>query len=144
MLQKCEEAAMNRRVLFPLVAGVVGLLAISPAFAAGKPPAGAGKGNSTPTTAAPGNGSAPSGGQGQNPGQGGGGSSGAPGSSTNCAPPQTDQGPAPQAGQPPQNHAAGDAGSVDVERLSATELRVAKATPNDGWQEQVTAPSGPR
>jgi hypothetical protein len=47
-------------------------------------------------------------------------------------------------GEAAQNHAAGDAGSVDVERLSATELRVAKANPNSGWTEQVTAPSGPR
>jgi hypothetical protein len=159
---------MHRRFLFPLAAGIVGLVAISPAFAAGASPtkAGkspskatstsaapdsgsssngadtapttAGKGNSTPTTAAPGNGSAPGG------GQGGGGSGGAPGSSSNCAAPQTDQGPAPQVGEAPQNHGAGDAGNVDVERLSPTELRVAKATPNDGWQQQVTAPSGPR
>jgi hypothetical protein len=47
-------------------------------------------------------------------------------------------------GEAPQNHAAGDAGNVDVERLSATELRIAKATANDGWMQQVTAPSGPR
>src|SRR5437763_6448486 len=175
---------MHRRFLFLLAAGIVGLVAISPACAAGTSPAKpgkspskatstsaapdsgsasngadtapttAGKGNSTTTTAAPGNGSAPGGGQGQGPepgqgqgpepGQGGGGSAGAPGSSSNCAPPQTDQGPAPQVGEAPQNHAAGDAGNVDVERLSPTELRVAKATPNDGWQQQVTAPSGPR
>jgi hypothetical protein len=47
-------------------------------------------------------------------------------------------------GEAPQNHGAGDAGSVDVERLSPTELRVAKATANSGWVEQVTAPSGSR
>jgi hypothetical protein len=47
-------------------------------------------------------------------------------------------------GEAPQNHASGDAGSVDVERLSATELRIAKANANNGWVEQVTAPSGPR
>jgi hypothetical protein len=47
-------------------------------------------------------------------------------------------------GDGPQTHEAGQAGSVDVERLSATELRVVKATPNDGWTEQVAVPSGPR
>ena len=35
-------------------------------------------------------------------------------------------------------------GSVDVERLSETELRVAGANANDGWTEQVATPSGPR
>ena len=170
---------MHRRFLFPLAAAVVGLVAISPAFAAqsgpakpGKAPAkatttsaaaqsgapsngqdsaptSAGKGNTPPPSAAPGNGQGggQGGGQGQQnppPGQGGGGTAPAPGSSTNCAPPQTDQGPAPQVGEAPQNHGAGDAGTVDVERLSPTELRVAKASPNDGWTQQVTAPSGPR
>jgi len=167
---------MHRRFLFPLAAAVVGLVAISPVFAAepsaakpGKGPAKAtttttaaapsnngsadgngsaagdtgtttdGKGGSTPTTAAQ---PAP-GGQGQGGGQGGA-PGAAPGPSSNCAPPQTDQGPAPQVGEAPQNHAAGDAGTVDVERLSATDLRVAKASPNDGWTQQVTAPSGPR
>jgi hypothetical protein len=47
-------------------------------------------------------------------------------------------------GEAPQSHGASDAGTVDVERLSASELRIAKATPNDGWAQQVTAPSGPR
>jgi hypothetical protein len=47
-------------------------------------------------------------------------------------------------GEAPQNHGAGDAGDVDVERLSPTELRIAKANANDGWTQQVTAPSGPR
>ena len=185
---------MHRRFLFPLAVGVVGLVAISPVFAAEPSPAKAGpgrakattttaaaprngspsntastsgstastsggtdstsggtdstggdttapttggKGNSTPTTAGQGSGTAPN--------QGGSGSAGgAPGSSSNCAPPQTDQGPAPQVGESPQSHAAGDAGTVDVERLSPTELRIAKASPNDGWNQQVTAPSGPR
>jgi hypothetical protein len=47
-------------------------------------------------------------------------------------------------GEAPQTHESGEAGTVDLERLSDTELRVAKATPNDGWTEQVAAPSGPR
>ena len=180
---------MHRRFLFPLAAAVVGLVAISPVFAAEPSPskagsgpakatttsspkggsAGAGassttantagtdssattgsstdgKGNTPPPTSGPGSsGSAPSGpgssGSAPPPSQGGG---GAPGSSSNCAPPQTDQGPAPQVGQPPQNHGAGDAGNVDVERLSPTELRIAKVNPNNGWNQQASAPSGPR
>src|SRR3989442_2259952 len=205
--KRTEEAAMHRRFLFPLAAGVVGLVAISPVFAAEPSPAKAkpgpakatttsskrgtsstmadsgsggsagngsgygpdygpdassttantagpdsngttgsstdGKGSPTPTTAT----SAPSSGPGPGPGGGGGGGGaggGAGSSSSNCAPPQTDQGPAPQVGEAPQNHGAGDAGNVDVERLSPTELRIAKVTPNDGWMQQVTAPSGPR
>jgi hypothetical protein len=74
----------------------------------------------------------------------GGGSGGGARSSSVCDPPETNQGPAPQTGDAPQTHEAGEAGSVDVERLSDTELRVVKATPNDGWTEQVATPSGPR
>jgi hypothetical protein len=47
-------------------------------------------------------------------------------------------------GDAPQTHEAGEAGSVDVERLSDTELRIAGASANDGWTEQVATPSGPR
>jgi hypothetical protein len=47
-------------------------------------------------------------------------------------------------GDAAQTHEAGEAGSVDVERLSDTELRIAGATANDGWTEQVATPSGPR
>src|SRR5258705_7337438 len=86
-----------------------------------------GRGGSTATTAAP-------------SGSGSGGGS----STSTCGAPATDQGPAPQMGEAPQNHGAGDAGNVDVERISPTELRIAKATANNGWMQQVTAPSGPR
>src|SRR6185503_2231120 len=61
-----------------------------------------------------------------------------------CDPPETNQSAAPQMGDAPQSYESGEAGSVDVERLSDTELRVSKATPNDGWTEQVATPSGPR
>jgi len=167
---------MHRRFLFPLAAGVVGLLAISPVFAAEPSPAKSGAGHSKPkagsgpskatTTTAADTGESPStdssgstgttaGGKGgstpapppKSGGASGGGSTGGASggsSSSNCGAPQTDQGPAPQVGEGPQNHAAGDAGNVDVERLSASELRIAKANPNSGWTEQVTAPSGPR
>lgn len=179
---------MHRRFLFPLAAGVVGLVAISPALAAPPSPSGAkgtpakatttssGKGATSSTTAGSGPGAGSQSGSTTATSGGGTGSSattgptdtsattGPPGrsgstgttappsgtggsggsSSSACGAPATDQGPAPQMGEAPQNHGAGDAGSVDVERLSPTELRVAKATANSGWVEQVTAPSGSR
>jgi len=166
MLHKCKEAAMNRRILFPLAAGIVGLVAISPALAneskaPGKssPPAkgsAPAKNTTTSTTrsnpgASADSGSAPDGGDstGNDNKNGAAGNSapssgGAPRSSTVCDPPETNQGPAPQMGDAPQTFESGQAGSVDIERLSDTELRVVKATPNDGWTEQVAAPSGPR
>jgi len=161
---------MHRRFLFPLAAGVVGVVAISPVFAAepspsagGKGPgkattsstmaatsstmSGSGAGSSTPTTAAASGGTTTTAKGGTTPttrAPGPSSGSGSGTSSSTCAPPATDQGPAPQVGEAPQTHSSGDAGSVDVERLSPTELRVAKATPNNGWMEQITAPSGPR
>jgi hypothetical protein len=150
---------MNRRILFPLAAGIVGLVAISPALATeskkdpGKSSAPA-KATTTSSdsgdSADPGN--DPSGDSGKNdgstgnssPGSGSGSGSGGQRSSTVCDPPETNQGPAPQMGDAPQTYESGEAGSVDIERLSDTELRVVKATPNDGWTEQVAAPSGPR
>jgi len=157
---------MNRRILFPLAAGIVGLVAISPALAneskaPGKssPPAkgsAPAKNTTTSTTrsnpgASADSGSAPDGGDstGNDNKNGAAGNSapssgGAPRSSTVCDPPETNQGPAPQMGDAPQTFESGQAGSVDIERLSDTELRVVKATPNDGWTEQVAAPSGPR
>lgn len=65
-------------------------------------------------------------------------------SSTTCDPPATDRGPAPQVGEAAQTYEAGEAGTVDVERLSETELRIAGASPNDGWTEEVRTASGPR
>jgi hypothetical protein len=152
---------MNRRFLFPLAAGIVGLVAISPAFATeskkapGKSsaPSKATTTSSTSNSGAPdGNGSASdgSGSAGNNDSKNGSSGNSAPGSgggqrsSTVCDPPETNQGPAPQMGDAPQSYESGEAGTVDLERLSDTELRVVKATPNDGWTEQVAAPSGPR
>jgi len=192
---------LHRRFLLPLAAGVVGLLAISPALvnqapasaASSKPskPAKSGKSGKSTTSSTGGNAAsnpddsssgqdagsnsgtdansgssgasdgngAPNGPNGSNgqsgqngqngPGQNGAPSSTAPGSaghtsSTTCNAPETNQGPAPQMGEPAQTHEADPAGTVDVERLSETELRIAKATPNDGWVEQVATPSGPR
>ena len=74
----------------------------------------------------------------------GSGSGGGQRSSSVCDQPETNKGPAPQRGDTAQTHEAGEAGSVDVERLSDTELRIAGATANDGWTEQVATPSGPR
>jgi hypothetical protein len=70
--------------------------------------------------------------------------SGSGSTSANCAPPETDRNPAPQMGEAAQTHQAGEAGEVEVERLSETELRIVNATPNDGWTHTVTSPSGPR
>ena len=156
---------MHHRFLFPLAAGIVGLLAISPVLAAeqkapdkGSAPTKA----STSTTADPGD-AADSGdtaNSGDNtstddsgkdgstdnstPDSGSGSGSGGQRSSSVCDPPETKQDPAPQVGDAPQTHEAGEAGSVDVERLSDSELRVAGANANDGWTEQVATPSGPR
>jgi hypothetical protein len=65
-------------------------------------------------------------------------------STSMCDPPETNKEPAPQMGDAPQTFEAGEAGNVEVERLSDTELRVVKATANDGWNQQVATPSGPR
>ena len=70
--------------------------------------------------------------------------SGSGSTSANCSPPETDRSPAPQVGEAAQTHQAGEAGEVEVERLSETELRIVNATPNDGWTHTVTSPSGPR
>ena len=160
---------MTRRFLFPLAASVVGLVAISPVLAAEQstPAAYQTPAKATTTTmaddhpAAPdddsgsttddsGNGSSNStattgkGSSGSTPTTGSGSGSGGQRSTSVCDPPETEQGPAPQTGDAPQSHEAGEAGSVEVERLSDSELRVVKATANDGWTEQVATPSGPR
>ena len=160
---------MTRRFLFPLAASVVGLVAISPVLAAEqstpaayKSPAkatttsmaddhpGAPADDSSSTTENTGKGSSGTtattgkGSSGSTPTTGSGSGSGGARSSSVCDPPATDKGPAPQTGDAPQTFEAGEAGSVDVERLSETELRVVSATANDGWTEQVATPSGPR
>ena len=163
---------MHRRFLFPLAAGVVGLVAMSPVLAAdSKTPDKKSPPNKATTTTVASSGSsadpgtsadsgdpgddpsADSGDQngsgGNDPGSGsdsgsGSGSGGGQRSSSVCDQPETNKGPAPQMGDTAQTHEAGEAGSVDVERLSDTELRVVGATANDGWTEQVATPSGPR
>lgn len=172
---------MHRRFLFPLAAGVVGLLAMSPVLAADSKAPGKSsppnKATTTSTVASSGSSadsgtsadsgdpaddpSADSGGKngsagndsgsdtgsdtGSDSGTGSGSSSGGTQrSSSVCDQPETNKGPAPQMGDAAQTHEAGEAGSVDVERLSETELRIAGATANDGWTEQVATPSGPR
>ena len=157
---------MTRRFLFPLAASVVGLVAISPVLAAEQsaPAAYQTPAKATTTTmaddhpAAPdddsgsttedsgkgSSGSTATTGKGSTPTTGSGSGSGGQRSTSVCDPPATEKGPAPQTGDAPQTHEAGEAGSVDVERLSETELRVVGATANDGWTEQVATPSGPR
>ena len=138
---------MNRRFLFPLAVGLVGLVAMSPVLAAEESgPAVKTPAKATTTTTAPEDDSSPgsttttgrsSAGTGSDTGSGG-------RSSSVCDPPEINKGPAPQMGETPQTHEAGEAGSVDVERLSQTELRIVGAAANDGWTEQVATPSGPR
>ena len=153
---------MYRRILFPLAAGVVGLLAISPVLAAesknpGKSSAPA---KATTSTTAKAGDSADSGDPGNDPSADSGGKNGSSGndsgsdpgsgsaggqrSTSVCDQPETKQDPAPQMGDAPTTYEAGEAGTVDVERLSDTELRVAGTAANDGWTEQVATPSGPR
>lgn len=171
---------MHRRFVFPLAAGIVGLVAMSPVLAAESkaPGKNSAPNKATTSTVADPGGSADSGdpaddpsadsgdqngssgndpgpGTGSDPGSGSGsgsgsdsgsdsGSGGGQRSSSVCDPPDTKKDPAPQMGDAAQTHEAGEAGSVDVERLSDTELRVAGASANDGWTEQVATPSGPR
>lgn len=165
---------MHRRILYPLAAGVVGLLAMSPVLAAdSKTPGKNAPPNKATTTTVASSGSsadpgtsadsgdpaddpsADSGGKdrssgndsGSDPGSDSGTGSGSGGgqrSSSVCDPPETNKGPAPQMGDAAETHEAGEAGAVDVERLSDTELRIAGATANDGWTEQVATPSGSR
>jgi hypothetical protein len=156
---------MHHRFLFPLAAGIVGLLAISPVLAAESKAPGKSSAPTKATTSTVSdsgdadnsgdpssdpsaddsnkNGSSGDSSPGSDPGSGSG-SGGGQRSSSMCDPPEINKGPAPQAGEPPQTHEAGEAGSVDVERLSDTELRIAGASANDGWTEQVATPSGPR
>ena len=149
---------MTRRFLFPLAASVVGLVAISPVLASDQstPAAYMTPAKATTTTMADDHPAAPdddSGSTTEDPGKGSSDSTATTGKSSGsgsqrstsvCDPPATEKGPAPQTGDAPQTHQAGEAGSVDVERLSETELRVVGATANDGWTEQVATPSGPR
>ena len=156
---------MNRRSLFPLAAGLVGLVAMSPVLAAEQSaPAANTPARATTTTTAPEDDSSPASTTttgkspasttttGKSPASttttgkspAGTGSDSGGRSSSVCDPPEINKGPAPQMGEAPQTHEAGEAGSVDVERLSETELRIVGATANDGWTEQVATPSGPR
>ena len=171
---------MHRRFLFPLAAGIVGLVAMSPVLAADSKTPGKNSPPSKATTSTvassgsaaedgpaadsgdpgddpsadsggkngsggndSGSGSGADSGTGSDSGSGSG-SDGGQRSSSVCDTPETNKGPAPQMGDAAQTHEAGEAGSVDIERLSDTELRVAGASANDGWTEQVATPSGPR
>jgi hypothetical protein len=165
---------MSRRFLFPLATGVVCLVAMSPVLAAEQsaPAAGKSPAKATTTTASPDDSGANPDDPGADPGTDpdrepgtpddsspttatsgkgpttttgkGSGSGGAQRSTSMCDQPETAKDGAPQVGDAPMSFEAGEAGSVDVERLSETELRVVSATANDGWTEQVATPSGPR
>ena len=178
---------MHRRFLFPLAAGVLGLVAIAPVLVSGPSALAVGSDRVQATTSStasdPASDSDPdadpdadadtdqgtdpgtdpdrdsgadsgsdSTGPGRDSGTGttgttaprSGSGSGGGSSSATCDPPVTDRGPAPQVGEPAQTYEAGEAGTVDVERLSDSELRIAGASPNDGWTEEVRGASGPR
>jgi hypothetical protein len=57
--------------------------------------------------------------------------------------PETTRDTAPSEGNT-QVYDAGDAGSVELERTSATDFNVKQVTPDAGWTDDVTGPSGPR
>jgi hypothetical protein len=160
---------MHRRSLFPLAGGVVVLLAFAPVVG-GQPSlwaaeSGAQKSTTTTmadpdnsssdsapaddtgadadsdsssTTATTRRGAAPSTTATSAPGPGSG------SSSANCDVPETDRSPAPQVGDAPVAQQAGEAGEVEIERMSETELRVVNVAPNDDWTHEVKSPSGPR
>lgn len=120
---------MRHRCLVLMVGGLLGLALISPVFAAGRsspaqspPPPSSSTTSSTSSTPPP--------------------YTDPPPGSTNCTP-DTSHAPAPAEGAS-ESYPAGDAGSVEVARTSATDLEVAQASPNSGWTEEVTTPSGPR
>jgi hypothetical protein len=57
--------------------------------------------------------------------------------------PETNHAPAPEVGAT-ESYPAGDAGSVDIKRSSASDLEVAKVNPNPEWTPETTAQTGPR
>jgi len=61
----------------------------------------------------------------------------------NCAAPDQSEVPAPEVGAS-ESFEAGDAGTVELERISATDLHILTATPADGWDDKVATPQGPR
>jgi hypothetical protein len=60
-----------------------------------------------------------------------------------CDAPSTSRAAAPAAGAQ-ATYPAGNAGSVVVQRVDATTLRIVSANPSGGWTQQVMAQSGPR
>jgi hypothetical protein len=57
--------------------------------------------------------------------------------------PETTQDTAPTEGNS-EVYDAGDAGTVEVKRTSATELEVGEVLPNTDWTDDVTGKTGPR
>ncbi len=66
-----------------------------------------------------------------------------PAPSGNCAAPVQTHEAAPAEGESVV-YPAGDAGEVEISRISTTELEVVDAVANDGWTAEVTGPTGPR
>lgn len=63
--------------------------------------------------------------------------------SANCGTPEQSEVPAPEVGAS-ETFEAGDAGTVELERISATDLHILTAVPADGWDDKVATPQGPR
>lgn len=113
---------MHRRSVVLLAGGLLGLVVTSPIFFGGSSSAEPPSSPTSTTTATS--------------------SSAAPPSQEACAP-ETSHSPAPEVGAT-ASYPAGDAGSVDIKRSSATDLEVVEAKPNSGWTPETTAPTGPR
>jgi hypothetical protein len=43
-----------------------------------------------------------------------------------------------------ETYEAGDAGTVEVKRVSQTEFSIGEVTPDAGWTYEITAPTAPR
>lgn len=106
---------MRHRPLLATFAGLAGLLAVAPVFAAEQSP--------SPQPAP--------------------GAAADEAATANCGAPETTEVAAP-AEDGAETFEAGEAGTVELERTSATDLRILSATPADGWVEKIATPDGPR
>jgi cytoskeletal protein RodZ len=145
---------MRRHFAVLCAVGFLGLVAFSPVLAASassstaaakKPPKSSASSSSTTNTsgkAAPKKSSTTPPTDSQGPSQGSP-SQGSPSQSSACGTPETAHEPAPAQGSS-QTYPAANAGAVDVQRASQSDLKVANVTANTGWTYKVIQPSGPR
>ena len=57
--------------------------------------------------------------------------------------PETEQGVAPAEGDS-ETYEAGEAGTVEVKRVSQTEFSIGEVAPDADWTYEITAPTAPR